>query len=206
MLAFVALMGLAGVQAALVERDFESAGDAQLTYDTETGLEWLDLPLTAGLSFNDMSLLLAPGQIYEGFRLATFEDVAALFENAGILTLTFGGFANTGESDEVLSLIELLGQTGFADGGFPGPAFRGLYDESFSPGTHAYASIGIREIDLFTLATIGQSIDPIQFSDDLSNSSIGTLLVRDAVVVPVPAALWLVLSGLGSLLAFGRKS
>ncbi len=40
--------------AALVPLDFELPGDAAITLDTETGLRWLDVPVTANLSVADV--------------------------------------------------------------------------------------------------------------------------------------------------------
>lgn len=40
--------------AGLLERDWQSPGDAALTYDTATGLEWLDITVTANRSWRDV--------------------------------------------------------------------------------------------------------------------------------------------------------
>ena len=51
-----ALVLLVSVQsnAALVERDLFSPGDGLVTFDSSSGLEWLDMSLTLELSYNDV--------------------------------------------------------------------------------------------------------------------------------------------------------
>jgi hypothetical protein len=80
-LALLLLLALAGTpraDAALLVRDLNTAGDGLLTYDTVTGLEWLDLSVSKGR---------APGAAaadYPGFRMAYRGEVEALFQSAGI--------------------------------------------------------------------------------------------------------------------------
>jgi hypothetical protein len=73
------LLSIASAQAALVESDWKSAGDALATLDTETGIEWLDLSQT-----DDMSISQVNGQFsttLEGWRLPTANEVYGLFDN-----------------------------------------------------------------------------------------------------------------------------
>jgi hypothetical protein len=65
-------------RADLLERDVNGPGDALLTFDEASGLEWLDLPLTTGLSTSAV-LAGAGGWIGRGFRYATTDEVHALF-------------------------------------------------------------------------------------------------------------------------------
>ena len=55
-----------------------------LTRDTDTGLDWLDITLSLNRSFNDVSGELGSGGDYAGFRFATGPDLTALFEHAGL--------------------------------------------------------------------------------------------------------------------------
>jgi len=71
--------------AVILEADFESAGDARLTYDTDTGLQWLDLEETLGLSRNE-----AEGTdfvVADGFGHADADEVEDLLFNAGFLAV-----------------------------------------------------------------------------------------------------------------------
>jgi hypothetical protein len=83
------LLILAGVRsagAALIEAHLVAPGDARITRDTATSLEWLDVNETVGFSVaeilagggNDPS---GPGGwITNGWRYATLQDVCGLFE------------------------------------------------------------------------------------------------------------------------------
>lgn len=64
--------------AALVVRDLNASGDGLLTYDTTTGLEWLDLSVSLGTA------PLSVTAVYPGFRMAYRAEVEALLLSAGI--------------------------------------------------------------------------------------------------------------------------
>lgn len=67
--------------AVLVERDLASAGDKQLTFDTKTRLEWLDVSNTIGETLEQVQ----SGSYLTtlGFRFATLLEVETLWRNAG---------------------------------------------------------------------------------------------------------------------------
>ena len=88
MLAIASLWFGNPASALLVESDLYAPGDALLTRDTRTGLEWLDLTQTRGLSVNGAnSSALATEQ---GFRVANVYEVDALYETALLSTPRFG--------------------------------------------------------------------------------------------------------------------
>jgi PEP-CTERM motif len=65
--------------------DMNAAGDGLITVDTETGLRWLDLTETIGLSVNQFEADPPPG-----FVVANNQQVRMLFANAG-LSVPLGG-------------------------------------------------------------------------------------------------------------------
>jgi hypothetical protein len=69
--------------AALIEQDLFTPGDALLTLDDATGLRWLDLSTTVGLSFDDI-LANVGGWSSMGFRHGTAAEVCALFAGNAI--------------------------------------------------------------------------------------------------------------------------
>jgi hypothetical protein len=88
-------------------------GTGSLTLDTRTGLTWLDLPFSLDLSYSQAEAEMLPGGEFAGFRHATAVEVASLYASAG-----FGeGFipAFTAGSQDVVSLISLIGATGGTD-------------------------------------------------------------------------------------------
>ncbi len=96
---FWAFSGLSShyLSAAVISRDWKSAGDGLLTYDTVNKREWLDLSQTLlqqfpGVSLNDryQSVVaeLVPGGLFEGFTVAKRDDAIALAQSGGIDTST----------------------------------------------------------------------------------------------------------------------
>lgn len=74
------LAGLStNANAEFVTGDYLSANDSNVTLDTTTGLEWLGLSLTKGESINGIKSLIENGD-YEGFRLATEDEVVFMFD------------------------------------------------------------------------------------------------------------------------------
>jgi hypothetical protein len=71
---------------ATLSSESSTFGAGTITRDSETGLPWLDLTVSAGLSHTELLQELMPGGMLEGFELATEAEVAELFANAGIDT------------------------------------------------------------------------------------------------------------------------
>jgi MYXO-CTERM domain-containing protein len=95
--AAVAVVSLAGVCPALasvVREDYKTTGDGLITFDSLTGLKWLDATVTLGES-PDQALAANPG-----FELATLPQVIALLEDAGIAVgdINTGGYYTADES------------------------------------------------------------------------------------------------------------
>jgi hypothetical protein len=84
------LIGFAA-NATLTEFDDPVFGPASITRDTALGLDWLDVPISAGRSYDDVSLQLGAGGDFEGFRYATREEVGDLLEGVGITTINASG-------------------------------------------------------------------------------------------------------------------
>ena len=101
------LMAVCGVllssvcNAALIEADLFNSGDRLVTRDQETGLEWLDLTPTDGLTRAEALAAWAP----RGFRLATIQEVESL---SGHFRRDFPG---PGDYRPASTFIEYLGVT-----------------------------------------------------------------------------------------------
>lgn len=75
-----------------------------ITLDTETGLEWLDVTLSTNRVIPDVRANQAPGGDFAGFRFAWLPEVELLVEHLEI--------ANSGGEDPAVTrAIELLGDT-----------------------------------------------------------------------------------------------
>ena len=85
-LAVVIALPVNEVNAAFIDRDYNLSNDGLLTYDTLTGLEWLDITATESLSVTDALSL------YSDFRLANRDEVEQLLSNSGFARLNSGQF------------------------------------------------------------------------------------------------------------------
>lgn len=82
------------------------------TLDPNTGLMWLDVDATSGLSYNDVqATLLGPAQRHAGYRYATVAEVRTLLANAGVTEP-----APRGPNDKIKALVSLLGPTSVGPG------------------------------------------------------------------------------------------
>jgi len=190
------------VSAALVDQDWMTSGDANLLIDTGTGMRWLDLSVTANQSYNNVAANLGQGGIYEGFRFATQSEVIDLWAHAGI-TNTERVWVQNGEFQAVKDLVNRLGPTVMIEPGL------------FTVATHTIGmveggpplSANQRWAMELTYAPDGASIRTsanyytwdITFADDHYSS----YLVQP---VPLPASIWLLLSGVFSLYTLMRHS
>jgi hypothetical protein len=111
------LLSTSVVQAELIETNWKNTGDALATLDTDTGIEWLDLTQTEGMSINQAERLTGAGNIFEGWRLPTRAEVTELMTHAfpseasnlfGDVRLSVTNIITDDEADRFLAL---LGQT-----------------------------------------------------------------------------------------------
>jgi len=104
----------APASATLVSVDRLVPGDGEITRDTDTGLDWLDLTLTTNVSFADIQADVG-GWISDGWRHATRSEACQLFANAGNsffdTTCPLQDYPSLFVS-EAASLVALLGDTG----------------------------------------------------------------------------------------------
>jgi hypothetical protein len=133
-----ALFMLSGpaAHAALSARDWQTSGDGLLTLDTATGLQWLDVTVTQGLSWNTVTSQLGADGRFTGFRRPSDAELATFWADAGIPDVVLAGatptVANFGPVGALQQLWGNFGQLPFTP-----------------PGTTA------------TLATTAQSLDPV---------------------------------------------
>jgi MYXO-CTERM domain-containing protein len=108
MVAAVIPILLAGNQAyaAIDLSDWKTPGDNLLVTDTVTGLQWLNLRQTAGMSYNDVTSDLS--NTFSGFTLASAFQVATFFADAAIEIDT----SFPGDYPPIVNLLEQWGITG----------------------------------------------------------------------------------------------
>jgi hypothetical protein len=181
-LLFIASLGTA--QAALV-----ALGD--YTTDTDTGLDWLDLDLSLGMSLNQVLTQTGTGGTFDGWQVATLGQIHLFMTNAGWI----GPYdpSNVSNVGYVANFKVLT--TSFLDdpiddiNGFTFDPLSGLGNNHFTDNQ----TTGITSYSFIT------PIDPA-----VGQQGTGTFLVR-ASVVPLPAAFWLFGAGLAFLLGCAKR-
>ncbi len=138
------------------------------THDDATGLEWLDLTATQGISANQA--LLTSYVTTDGFRHATSDEVSVLFANAGFVT---GVSTKSPLNDPAANLLlGLLGETQFA--GTINATGRGFAIWSTSPSsyTRPFFSNG-------GLGSLYAVVSGLTSNKDQIDATAGHFLVRD---------------------------
>jgi len=172
------------------------------TFDDNTGLAWLDLTQTRGLSYNFVSGQLGSGGAFEGWRYANLAEAQDLFFQAGFtLDSRIGdiGSAPGGFVSALSYLVSLLGDTlNPFDARYTG--ILGIIDLSTTPNFHQrLGAYTYRDGASYKLRT--DSTCCSVYDDDLYSYN-GHFLVR-SVNVPEPGTLMLFVTGL--LIAFRRR-
>lgn len=173
-------------QAALV-----ALGD--FTTDTDTGMDWLDLDQTLGMSFDQVNAELGTGGLFEGWQVATLDQAHTFLTNAGwIGPFDPSNISNVGFVANFKALTTSLTDDPLDDLG----ALSLVDDFADTLGDLSLIDGQGTGITSYSFTT---PIDP-----SISQQDTGTFLVRTSAV-PVPAAVWLFLSGLAGLTSIARS-
>ena len=173
-----------------------------ITRDTATGLDWLDLTETNGRSYNDISSKLGAGQEFDGWRYASVTEVQVLWSNLGMSNGTNESLLT---SDVIygafVSSVNIIGNTANTVSDF--------YD---------YGAMGITGDTASDTEVFGAGISHWIGNDFTNNwaedksvlrtrqhNIFGSYLVAPSAV-PVPAAGWLFMTALVGLVGKKRLS
>jgi hypothetical protein len=188
------------------------------TLDTDTDLIFLDVGLTAGLSYNQIhGSEFGSGGMFAGFRYATADEVVALFEHSGLLTV--GPITPAAEA-QVFDFTSSLGisPVDVAMGTGDRLAYRALTgDPGDFPLSRRVAELVMdrvtiepssSEIFFSTMAAVADDVAPDvgTFPPEPSVRAAGSWLVITSTAIPVPATLWLLMLGAGALALSRRRS
>ena len=183
------LLTSAVIASPFVEKDFLASGDTLLTLDTITGLEWLDVTLTAGQDY-DVVESSSTYVLNDGFRFATQAEVQAMMTAFGISPLN--GVFNAANLAPVTEALDLMGN-------LLGDTFhQAMYDQGPTMG------LTIIQVDgSGTLAkgNLSQGTGLAKSHDFNGYLGLGSYLVREAAI-PAPPALYLLIIGLAVLGSF----
>lgn len=206
---------------ALASKD-STFGIGTLTHDSVSNLDWLDLGLTTSHSYNSITSLFGVGLQFEGYRVATFDEVVDMVQHSGILGTAHGAASQTVWDD----FSSLFGTFFIDDVGGQGCvlALQGLVEPG-DAGTHSISGVGIHrdaegaggcgpvhpgtQYITHDVVAIGLAIDDFTTIAD-HNSSFpvtvgGIFLVKEAAAVPLPSSLPLAALALSGLPVLRRR-
>ncbi|MCW8910417.1 MAG: VPLPA-CTERM sorting domain-containing protein [Gammaproteobacteria bacterium] len=200
--------------ASFVSADLLTAGDGLLIEDTTNGLQWADWSQIPGYtSVNDFfSTSTWAGQ---GFRLATQSDLELLFTTAGADNIGYNSswFNNPGSGGSAsnIAAIELINATTTHQGPSYSDTNGSAWIHSFFDNGGNPATSGMVRFNSESHVDYGAGIIDIILNEEYANTDgnnderYSVMAVRDIVVVPIPAAVWLFSSGLIGLIGFARS-
>lgn len=212
LLSLLLLLWAPCAKSALTVEDWQAPGDGLLTRDTATGLKWLDVTVSQGLSWNASVSELGAGGRLAGFRRATDAEIVNFWLDAGIPNIGAAG-ATAANFQPVRALQQLWGDTGHLPFGPPDVTVTwtttaGSFDpvDRMVEGTallRVYESNGTA--DAFVRALLGAR-------PDQTNAFVAHALVQadsaPAAAVPEPSTIVLLIAGVLSsvLLRAGAKT
>lgn len=194
----IAAMALTATSAhaILIEQDLvASSGDNFITFDSDTGLEWLDVNLTIGQSYNTSEA--STFVTVDGFRHATLAEVLALWINSGRVAAPSTAFSTANFVPSV-DFVAKFGCTGSC--ALSSAFVQGIYETS--PTTVASGLVQQE-----TAGPIGRYFEGFgSFSLTSASGDTGNFLVREsaAEALPEPTTLAIVAIGLAGM-GFARR-
>ena len=106
-------------------------GPGAITYDTDTGLEWLDLTFSADMTRSEVTEEMEPAGYLEGFRRPLIDEIEDLYAHAGTLwpwtDPNYSSYPMV--MDATASFIELIGPTHID--GYGCPAIEAMTGECY---------------------------------------------------------------------------
>jgi hypothetical protein len=204
----VAALGLPRAAIATLTSESSAFGPDTITRDSDTGLHWLDLTLSAGLSHTEILQELGPGGTFDGFELATEAEVAELFVNAGIdvSAQALDDFVpqNYAPIVALAALVGQLGSNGNCGAGCTFSFAAGLLDgPPPSPGFFPVATLAWFDNSAGQAASYPQ--EPIGRASLESSATDPGSSGRGAWLVPEPGSPLLLIAGAAALKLAGRR-
>lgn len=177
-------------QAAIISTDLATQGDALLTRDTLTGLEWLDVTATQGQSVDAVLAGFGDYTGSYGFRHATRDEMETLWSNFGLIVQYSA--SDQVQRDLAANFVATLGET---QANNRHTITYGFYDLQLNGNWRvSQVHAGINSADAYTNYSV--TAQPT----DTSLAGVGHYLVRESTAsVSVPGTGVILLGGMGLL-------
>lgn len=108
----------------------ELVDNGKITSDTQTGIDWLDLTETSGLSYDYVSSQLGSGGRFEGWSFASREQINTFFSNAGFVKK----LKTSSNIAPVSKVLNLWGVISLRSDGETGDRSKFMYGEPYAVG------------------------------------------------------------------------
>jgi len=167
-------------------------GPNSVTVDTSTGLGWLNLTETVGLSYNQVLAETQPGGTFSGYSFATVPEVMTLYASAGIPGPGYYPLS----SPSIQSLFSLVGSTWSVDGLPATQGFSATPNGTLQDCPQIYAS-GVNSGLNYLVS--GPGFYLLAVNPTLSATGLGSWLVKE---VPEPSDLGICVLAAFSLIGF----
>lgn len=208
MVAFAALAVASGLAitrpaaaASFIVHDTSFGANTAMT-DTSTGLDWLNVSITAGMSYNIVSSHLGIGQTFDGWRYATSTEVNTMLTNIGAFSTPYASLS---------SLISNLGYGWI----YPFPsaqpevygvtADHSLLQYWYVNPLSGTAGTALNCCGSTYVASGGDNSGYLYYGAPLSALLVREVAGPEANAVPIPAALPLFVTGLAGLGLLGWR-
>lgn len=232
----LALVGLTlsmSANAAIQSID-SSFGTDTITRDTATGLDWLDVTVTRGLSYNQVTAQMGSEGAYEGWRYATAAEFDQLITGFGYIAVNQNCASgvvhcDTNISGDSLIIEDMINTLGDTDKAYLDTISPSYYPAPDGAG-YTYGILGSQQstggrMDVAMIydsesVVVSTGEDHNDWDDQVvtlysewktskSSLTVGSFLVNQSTAptpaVPIPAAAWLFGSALVGLVGFKRK-
>ena len=170
----------------IIGNGFPPDDGLNLTFDSSTNLEWLDITLSLGVTTNAALAELGPGGIFAGFSHASNAQVTQLFQNMGLATGNYPGITSLADGGVLAdAAIDILGESGVTSSGIR--FSQGTTTDMLTVTSQRVATIRNDGVSSITAGNGG-------VGTDTSGFQIGHFLVR-STIVPEPTSTGLIVLG-----------